>query len=187
MKRWSLLLLIGLLGACAGSPPRETPAYNLELMQRQAMPEAWLLEGRLAAAKGKDAVSLFVTWRHDAARDEISLSGPLSQGMQTIVSEAGKVVVDDGNSRREYAADLDAVAAAELGVAAPLSALRYWVCGVTVPDIAYALLDDGFTQLDWVVRFTDSQAVAERWLPRKMTLQQDSVKLKFVVDRWMLW
>ncbi len=120
----------------------------------------------------------------------MSLDGPLGAGGVQVTSDGSAVTVVTSRGER---LDNDAARMEltnRLGFDPPLSSLRYWILGVPEPGHAAqeslnpqqrlaTLEQDG-----WQIRYTDYMPVGGEWLPSKLTLQRQGVRLRVVVDGW---
>lgn len=184
--RFLVCLALVLLSACASQHEKPLGLNWADSMRGLQKQSQWYLEGRLALADGKDSISAGITWRHDAGGDDIELTGPLAQGRLRIVVAKNSVVVDDGDHHQEFQGEPERILAEQLGVEMPVGALRYWVLGVVDPDQQFIAQPDGFVQAGWRVIFTETQAVGEVIMPRKISAVKDKARIKLVVDQWDL-
>lgn len=80
--------------------------------------------------------------------------------------------------------------AKRLGFEPPLDSLRYWIQGVPEPGHpAQETLDSqqrlaALQQDGWQINYTDYMPVGGGWLPSKLTVQREGVRLRVVVDGW---
>jgi outer membrane lipoprotein LolB len=166
------------------APPLEN--YSLAAMQRYQQRDHWVLDGRLALVDEKNSLSVSINWRHDDARDDIELVGPLGQGRVKVVVTPGQVIVDDGEVRSVYTGRAERVLRDQLGVEIPVSSLKYWVQGVNDPEYGFSLESGGFYQDGWLVRYRELQQVDAQTLPRKMSAEKAAARIKLIVDQWTL-
>jgi outer membrane lipoprotein LolB len=68
----------------------------------------------------------------------------------------------------------------------PVTSLRYWVLGLPEPDLGFEETDKGFRQSGWTIAFQAMQRVGQLLLPRKMSVANDRVKLKLIINQWTL-
>ena len=155
-------------------------------MQHLQSQASWDFEGRVALSNEKDSISAAISWRHSVDKDEIELSGPLSQGKVTILVTVDKVLVDDGENPKEYSGQVDVVVGEQLGVDMPVSSLRYWVLGVNQPLQPVVEQESGFLQAGWQVGFKELQIVNSELLPRKINLEKNKTRIKLIIDQWHL-
>ena len=82
--------------------------------------------------------------------------------------------------------------AATLGFEPPLRSLRYWVLGASDPEFAaQESIDDQqrLTHLEqdgWRVDCEDYALVGQQWLPRRLTVTRQALRLKLIVNSWRL-
>lgn len=179
------------LVACKTVPPAPLPTDSWEV-RRAALQarDKFDLSGRIAVAAAQDGFSAKLRWEQEGARSQLALDGPLGVGGVRITAEGNSLKVT--NSRGEQ---LDSAAArremtARLGFEPPITSLRYWVQGV--PDPAHPadeVLDAEkrlatLQQDGWQVEYTSYQAVGGQWLPSRLTLKRDDVRVKVLVDGW---
>lgn len=186
MRYVCLSVLLILLNGCSMLPEKPADVYQLAKMRSMQELRNWYFEGRLALTDAKDSVSASISWRHRLDRDDIELTGPLSQGRLLISVTPGRVVVDDGEKPQEYIGRADQVMSEQLNVDMPVDALKYWVLGIYDPRQPFQELDDGFVQAGWMVRYREMQRVDVELLPRKLNAEKEKTSLKLVVDRWDL-
>src|SRR5258708_2403368 len=80
--------------------------------------------------------------------------------------------------------------ARRMGLAPPLGSLRYWILGVPEPGHPAKESVDSQQRLStlqqdgWQIQYTDYMSVGGEWLPSKLTLQRQGVRLRVVVDGW---
>ena len=120
----------------------------------------------------------------------MSLDGPLGAGGVQVTSDGSGVSIV--TSRGEHL-DKEAARAEltnRLGFDPPLESLRYWILGVPQPGHeAQESLDTQqrlatLQQDGWQIQYTDYMSVGGEWLPSKLTLQRQGVRLRVVVDGW---
>jgi outer membrane lipoprotein LolB len=187
MRRFTIWVLLMLsLNACSLFSDKPVEAYQLERMRHLQALANWAFEGRVALSNEKDSISAAISWRHNAERDEIELSGPLAQGRVAISVTAEKVVVDDGENRREYSGRVDEVVSEQLGVDMPVSSLRYWVLGVNEPLQTVVEQGGGFLQNGWQVSYRELQRLSSELLPKRMSVEKNKTRIKLIIDQWTL-
>ena len=179
-------ILAFVLSGCSLVAQKPTDDYQFLAMQHLQQQKSWALDGRLALADDKDSVSLSISWRHDPQLDELDLVGPLGQGRVKISVTSNQVVVDDGDSRKVFDGQANAIISEQLGVDLPIESLKYWVLGVSDPRLAFTEQSGGFYQAGWLVRYRELQDVNSKTLPKKMTAEKDKARIKLIVDQWIL-
>jgi len=134
-----------------------------------------------------DSWSASIEWQHETHQDKIKLSGPLGQGAIAITLTAENISIDTGEKIIQKSENIDALIQQQLGIFIPVQALRYWVLGLTAPDQSYEIHENGFTQAQWLIRYSQMQQLeTQQWMPRKLSVQQQQTKLKLIIDHWVL-
>lgn len=182
---WVVCLAVGLV-ACSGVDVAPDGSYSRELVSGQSPIGEWSLEGRLAVSGGKDSWSANLSWAHGAVEDKLKLSGPLGQGA-TVVRLSGKQAsIDRGGGNIQTSDQPEDFINQQLGMAVPITALRHWIAGLPEPGQAFVDISSGFRQSGWLIEYKQMQPVAGRVLPRKMTVMNSHVKLKLIIEQWVV-
>ena len=146
---------------------------------------SWSMDGRIGVQSSEGAWQANLYWEHDPAQDRLRISGPLNQGLVSIVVQKDLIYVNEGEGVTTLSRDPDAMLRQRLGFAIPLTSLRYWVLGVSDPEKASVSLSDaGFRQLGWEVVVDELTPVSGWSLPQKLRVQGAGVKLKILADTW---
>ncbi|MFU8788955.1 MAG: lipoprotein insertase outer membrane protein LolB [Methylobacter sp.] len=185
LRLW-LGCLFALLSACSVAPVEPGMRYSRAAMDHLYGVERWSFEGRLALTGQADSWSASISWEHNPGSEKIKLSGPLGQG-GVVISLAGNVVtLDRGGDDVQTSTQPEEFINQQLGMFVPVQSLRYWVVGLPEPSSAYKDTNDGFNQNGWLNEYKQMQAVNDGFMPHKMTVMNNQVKLKLVIDRWIL-
>ncbi|SMF94075.1 outer membrane lipoprotein LolB [Methylomagnum ishizawai] len=193
-KRWGAALLLAalmVLPGCAWFRGTGTPAPAVEA-DRAALYalKAWRMDGRIGIQTAHDAWQANLFWEHEPAQDRLRISGPLSQGMISIVLQKDLIYINEGNGVTQLSRDPDAALRERLGFAVPLSSLRSWILGIPDPGLestplpAEAGAVGGFRQSGWTIHLDQYMEANGHPLPRKFRIQGSGVKLKIVADTW---
>lgn len=196
-RRHSLTFLIALmvfamwLSGCKTVPPAPLPsepwpARRAALQSR----EQFNLNGRIAVAAAQEGFNAKLRWQQQGARSHLALDGPLGVGGVQITAEGEtlNVVTSRGEQLESDAAHREV--AAKLGFEPPLESMRYWVLGVPDPSHpADEVLDADqrlatLRQDGWQIEYSAYSVVAGQWLPSRLTLTRDNVRVKLLVDGW---
>jgi len=177
-----VILLAVLLSSCASTPDKIDGSFDLLSRDYLYEKKTWFFSGRMSVADEKNAVSASIEWDHLNSEDNIYMSGPFGQGRTKVVLTEDTVKIDLAGKQASYVGNVDDIVAAELGISIPISALKYWVLGVTEPKSEYKKLRNGFVQHGWNVIYLQMQAEGE--LPRKMRVEQGNAKLKLIFNHW---
>lgn len=178
--------LIFLLSACSIVPVEPSAHYSRAVMQHLYELEHWSFEGRLALTGQNDSWSANISWEHSPEAEKIKLSGPLGQGA-VIISLTGNVVtIDRGGNDVQSSAQPEEFINQQLGMFVPVRSLRYWVVGLPEPSRPYKDTDVGFNQAGWLSEYKQMQPIDDGSMPQKMTVMNNQVKLKLIIDHWVL-
>jgi outer membrane lipoprotein LolB len=186
--------IAGLAALLAGCPsmPRKAPTlipWPERRAQLQTL-ESYVLQGRVAVAAGSEGFSARLHWEQQGARTSLALDGPLGMGGVRVVADGTALNVTNSQGT---ALDSDAARAelrTRLGFDPPLASLRYWVLGV--PDPAMPATENldaqqrlaSLSQDGWDIQYTDYVNNAGGWLPRRLSIQREGVRVRLIVDDW---
>ncbi len=182
-----------LLAACATAPvqqPASGRTWDARRPQLQAR-EHFDLKGRVAVAAGNEGFNARLLWRQTGSRSNVALDGPLGAGGGVQITADGRslsVVTSRGDHLDDAAARSEL--ATRLGFDPPITSLRFWVLGVPDPATpAKETLDAqqrlaSLTQDGWQVDYGAYTSVGGEWLPSRVTLQREGVRVRLIVDGW---
>lgn len=186
---WSAGLAAFALSGCATVATVSKP---VELPESPASLQAWSLDGRIGAQATDKAWQANLYWEHAPTQDRLRISGPLSQGLVSIVVQKDLIYVNEGKGSETLSRDPEALLKQRLGFAVPLTSLRFWILGIPDPDHSFESTgngDDaagGFRQAGWVIH-PENVANVDGWmLPQKIRAEGPGVKLKILADNWTL-
>ena len=192
LRRLLLATVVVMLASCRTVPPVHEPSattWELRRPQLQAR-DKFELKGRVAVAAGGEGFNARLRWVQDGRQTRMSLDGPLGAGGVQVTSDGSAVSIVTSRGER---LDNDAARAEltnRLGFEPPLDGLRYWILGVPEPGHPAQESLDGQQRLaalqqdGWQIQYTDYMSVRGEWLPSKLTLQRQGVRLRVVVDGW---
>jgi outer membrane lipoprotein LolB len=148
------------------------------------------LNGRIAVAAAQEGFNARLRWQQQGARSQLALDGPLGVGGVRITSDGDTLNVINARGEQLSSDAARSEIAAKLGFEPPLESLRYWVLGV--PDPAHPadeVLDADqrlatLRQEGWQIDYGGYSAVGGQWLPSRMTLKRDDVRVRLLVDGW---
>ncbi len=172
--------------ACSTTQVEEGIKYSKSTREHLYDLGSWSFSGRLALTGKKDAWQANIVWAHDLGSDEIKLSGPLGQGATVIRLSSDEVIIDRGDGKVLSSRQPEDFISQQLGLAVPVRSLRYWVVGLPEPSTTFVLTTDGFVQSGWLIEYKQEQVVNSELLPRKISVTNERVKLKLMIDQWGL-
>ena len=180
------LILSTQLFSCAETPVKENYVFKLEGRDYLYQKKEWSLNGRIAISDQEQSLSASIDWKHHKNRDEIELSGAFGQGRTRIELLPDEMMVDDGEQQKYYYGKQDELVSDLLGIQVPLSSLKFWVRGLLAPKKDYRIIEKGFLQSDWTIRYIQMQVIGQDKLPRKIRIENAKAKasLKLVINQW---
>ena len=178
--------LVVMLSGCATTPVEPEVHYAATAREQLYKLEQWSFEGRLALTGKKDSWSASINWGHRPEDEKIKLSGPLGQGATVIQLTGDLVTIDRGDDKPLSSTQPEAFINQQLGMFVPVRSLRYWVIGLPEPTSAYVATATGFTQGGWLIDYKQMQSVDHQSMPHKITVSNEQVKLKLIIDQWVL-
>jgi outer membrane lipoprotein LolB len=204
LARAGWTLLVGLsLTACSllpltqeTAPPPAAPQASWET--RKALLETlqhWDVGARIAINNDGQGWQASIRWQQRGQDYHIELLGPFGQGRLIIKGNPHRVTLRDGN-RLIDAADADTLLERTTGTRLPIGGLLYWIKGIPDPAQVSRLTFDPqsrvvrIDQNGWVIEFPNYIEVAYQTgtidLPKRINAQQNSLKVKVVVQEWLL-
>ncbi len=190
---WAAVVVM--LASCRTVPVRhEVPlasaqSWETRRPQLQAR-DQFELKGRVAVATGSDGFNARLRWTQSGKQTHMSLDGPLGAGGVQVTSDGSGVSIVTSRGDRLNSDAARAELTNRLGFDPPIDSLRYWVLGVPEPGHpAQETLDQqqrlaALEQDGWQVLYTDYMSVGGEWLPSKLTLQRQGIRVRLVVDGW---
>jgi outer membrane lipoprotein LolB len=155
---------------------------SLALQQAQA----WQLDGRAAVAVGTQGWQASLDWRQRGTDAELHLAGPLGVGALVLTQTAAGLSLNGAPPSAAVLAQLQQ----RLGFELPLNELRYWLLGVPDPGSAFELARNGedraqqLLQAGWTVAYERYMPVGVDWLPARLVMSRDDVRVRIAVDHW---
>ena len=192
------LCLLATLAACSSLPsqaPIATPA-NLSLHQQHLASlsriQRFELKGRLGVQADGKGYSASLIWQHNAEQDDIRIYSPLGGQLARIQKTADGISLEDAQGQVSVGKDAESLTQALLGWRLPLTGLADWVLGRPVNAAMSSITwdDAGHTislnEADWVIAYQHYQASQDTFLPHKLSLKNERVQLKLIVEKWTL-
>jgi outer membrane lipoprotein LolB len=180
---WCFVLM---LSACTTVPVEPEVHYSKIAREHLYKLERWSFEGRLALTGKNDSWSASINWGHRTDDEKIKLSGPLGQGATVIQLTGDLVTIDRGDGQAQSSTQPEEFINQQLGMFVPVHSLRYWVVGLPEPTSAFVETAAGFMQDGWLIEYKQMQPVDDQSMPRKITVTNEQVKLKLIIDQWVL-
>jgi outer membrane lipoprotein LolB len=177
--------------------PPLTQQQQTALAQRQqalAHVSAWTFNGRLSLQTAKDAWTGKLRWRQEGQQFRLHFSAPTGQGAVQLMSNPQfGVEMRTAEGAIQYADDAETLLYNHTGWRLPVSGLRLWVVGLPEGEekISQLLFDNQgriqiLEQYQWRIQYLQYRQAGGHWLPRKIQLQNDKLKVRILIDQWKL-
>jgi outer membrane lipoprotein LolB len=195
MASWVLAGCVSAPRATKSAAPNTTVPATAPWEQRLPALQAiasFQIEGKIAATDGKQGFSAGLRWRQVGDAATIDLSAPLGFGAAHIEQGPDGLTVTTAQGATLRSAAASGQLAATLGFEPPLGSLRFWVLGASDPALpAQESVDDQqrLAHLDqdgWHVDCEDYALVDQQWLPRRLIVTRQALRLKLIVNTWRL-
>lgn len=181
-----MVCLACLLPACSMITKEPEPSYSGRARNHLYRLDHWSFDGRLAITGQHDSWTANLSWKHSPDQEELKLSGPLGQGATVIQFTDDFVSIDRGDGQVQTSEQPEEFVNQQLGILVPVKSLRYWVLGLPEPAQAFVETIDGFSQAGWLIAYKQMQRVFDQSMPRKITVVNTHVKLKLIIDQWVV-
>jgi len=188
-----LIILVTQLVACSSVgtiKPSANITQSLENTERILAIQQWQLFGRLSVRHNRESWLTRLEWRHEFLTDHLTLSTSLGGVVAKLVhSKAGAKMLDE-NGVMQPVSEHELESA--LGYLPPWAHLQYWVRGVASPNAQLLINEesvlgvDVFSQDGWEIRLERYEKIGDIVLPGKIYLSKDGLKIKLVVDEWLM-
>ncbi|MGH8549935.1 MAG: lipoprotein insertase outer membrane protein LolB [Methylococcales bacterium] len=186
-----ILSLLMILPSCAVIEPGPDVFQGVETRRQLAALESWQMDGRVGVRSAAESWHANLVWNHDREVDRLVLSGPFGQGALAIKVSERYIRVASADGTVEESEDPERLLESITGIAVPVPALRYWLLGLSYPfaesESEYDRLGRliNLNQLGWVAQYQDYETVQQWSVPRKLTVNNGSARLKVVIDGWL--
>jgi outer membrane lipoprotein LolB len=145
----------------------------------------------VAVAANGEGFNARLRWTQDGKQTRMSLDGPLGAGGVKVTANGSTVSIVTSHGEHLDNDAARAELAKSLGFDPPLDSLRYWILGVPAPGSPSQETVDaqqqrlaGLQQSGWEIVYTDYMSVGGEWLPSKLTVQRQGIRLRVIVDGW---
>jgi len=193
MKFLVVFFLLLQLPACASLVNKQsTPSKVFSQTDNQINVLAqknWGVVGRVSVKQANDAWLANINWQHNEIVDELVISASLSGVLASVRYQGKQVIVEtqEGVQVLQNNEELHSI----VGFNPPINYLKYWVRGLTVPNVKLSndtgFVEEGrsFNQAGWRVRLYGYQQKDAIWLPYRVSIKNERLKIKLAVEQWL--
>jgi outer membrane lipoprotein LolB len=185
---------LALLSACATQTPLTEKTKEQNWKSNKAELEkihSWTLQGRIAVQMEKQSGSASLQWKQDDEEYLIRIIGPFGKGTIELNGNKQGVSLRDANDQLQHAKDAETLLKSYLGWYVPINGLHYWIRGLPNPEqsIETMVLDENsrisaLSQAGWQVSYGAYMKVDMPYLPRKLEIRNQGLKVKLTVRKW---
>ena len=186
VKLFAVAAVAILLTSCASVPDKIDDSFDLFGREHLYEKKAWSFSGRMSITGENNTVTANIDWKHRLKEETINLSGSFGLGRTRLILTENSVEINLNGKRVRHVGNADEILSTELGIAVPVSALKYWVLGITDPSADYEEVARGFVQHGWRVTYLQMLTNGDYELPRKIRVEQGRAKLKLIVSSWKI-
>lgn len=189
------LLSLALLAGCV-TQPAVKPSSNVALLTQHlatlAQLDHYTLKGRLGVNANGKGFSGGITWQHQPSTDTIELFTPLGSKAAAIKKTPTEVALTTSDNKVMKADNAEALTEKTLGWRLPLAGLSDWALGKpTKSPIESSTWDEQgrlltLTQDGWQIAYEHYSTQAGTSLPGKVTLKNNRLNLKLLIEQWQL-
>ncbi|TVP49817.1 MAG: outer membrane lipoprotein LolB [Halomonas sp.] len=200
--RSSRLLLASIalmfLAGCATQAPMDESGRQAGQWERQQADveafDTWTLVGKAGLRTPQENISANLDWNQHPHYFRMLISGPFGGGRNVLEGREGRFSLSNSDGRFE-AETPEALMEEQLGWSLPVSAMPDWVRGLPGDPGddstgSYQLETDEFgfpsylAQDGWEIDYRDWERVNDLWLPRRMVMNYEDVRITLVVNQW---
>jgi outer membrane lipoprotein LolB len=196
----ALLVLMLFLSGCSttsvisssrgkASDPALQKIWQQHRSQLQGIAD-WTLTGKLGLRSPDKNGSARLSWQQRDQSYHIDFTDPLGRNSLQLVGNPDYATIRVPNQKPVTTDEPEALLFDNIGWMIPISELPHWILGYPAPDTpaVYNLNTEGrlatLSQSGWYLEFLGYQQVGLLWLPKKISIEQDDIKLKFVISQW---
>ncbi len=192
------LVLLSLVGCAARvSVPESAEISKIpkweQHLARMSDIDHWSCWARIAIRLQREGFSASLHWWQRQEDYALRLIAPLGRGTFELNGDQDGVSLRTADDGVLYAKDAESLMQAHLGWHVPVSALGYWIRGLTQPDVPVAsfILDEQgrmreLSQSGWRVSYKSYLDKDRYALPGKLSLHKGELELRLAIRQWEL-
>lgn len=197
--RYVLLMAALSLSSCASISTQPKPAttakpsvLHMQHMEAIGNIQQFSLKGRLGVITKPKSFSASLAWQHSPELDNVDIYSPLGGKVANISKTSEQVTLTENEEKVTSEKDVETLTENTLGFKLPLSGLSFWALGRPSNEGIVNLMtwdDNGRVNLlhqnGWVIEYNNYTANGDVTLPNKVTLKNDQITIKLIVDKWL--
>lgn len=185
-----------LLHACSSAPVAVPEAGNQFAYQdrvaRIGSVSDWSLVGRISLDDGEQGGSGRLQWVVKADQRSIDFHGAMGRGAWHLESGPEGAVLRLADGSEHTAAAVDTLVEQQLGWPIPVTALQWWVRGLSAPGPVEERLIDAagllthLKQFGWQIDFKRYSSESSTLMPTRLDARRGQYRVKLAVSRWQI-
>jgi len=185
-----------LLNACTTVPVTVPEAGNQRAYQervaRISRVSDWSLVGRISIDDGEEGGSGRLQWVVKADRGSIDFHAAMGRGAWHLESGPEGAVLRLADGSEHTAAAVDTLVEQQLGWPIPVTALQWWVRGLSAPGLVDEQLIDAdgllthLEQFGWQIDFKRYSSESSTVMPTRLDARRGQYRVKLAVSRWQI-
>lgn len=201
LKMQHLWLVVALyLSGCATTSTKTAqsgPTLKPSVLHQQHMDQItriaqFSIKGRLGVVTKPKSFSARLAWQHRPNKDNIDVYSPIGGKVANIVKTPEHVILTDNGNKTTEAENVESLTEKTLGFQLPLSGLGHWALGrPSNTDIVNAITWDKHGRINhmqqsgWDIEYKTYTNNAGYFLPKKITLTNEKMTLKLIIEKWL--
>ncbi|MDX2503682.1 MAG: lipoprotein insertase outer membrane protein LolB [Gammaproteobacteria bacterium] len=185
-----------MISGCSVTQPKPSddptsPEDRGKQQNMAAFPDTWTILGRISVVNEHENWYARFNWGQQKEDFQISFMGPLGE-TELQISQIAENIQLKTPSYERTSDDLEQLLFQETGWKFPVKFLRYWSHGVPNPNMAAQIKYNeqqqisAIDQAGWHIQYPKRMQVDQYWLPKKIIVTEQGVKIKIIITSWRL-
>ncbi len=148
--------------------------------------DTFKLSGRVSVISQGESHQVTVNWKYNPSEYSLKLTGPFHAGGAIIHKSSEGLTLSMNDETPYRAISPETLMEQALGWSAPVSALRYWILGIPMPDAPFEASVDELGQ-PHLMRQHGWSIIYDRFqsgLPTRLAMESENARLKIIIQKW---
>ncbi len=197
MKIFLLIISLLVLTGCTTLSPSTQPVSEFKQWEQHKAHlsglKNWQMDSRIFIQTKEEGFSSSIRWKQQGQSYQLRFSAPFSQGIYLLTGSPEKVSIRLPDNTEQSAKDPETLMKQALGFKLPVSGLNYWLRGLPYPDDPDRdiILDKNerliaLKQAGWKIKISRYIHQDGYYLPTKLTMENKHLRMKMVVNKWII-
>ena len=194
-KKIILFLMVCLLEGCTHTPNSTSSnvSWQTHLQQLNVL-DAWSFRGKVAVITPEDRHSLNIYWQQLGDEFHITLTTFIGGTILELNKTKQFTEIIDSKGQHYYGEDTESLIKDLSGLVIPVQALQQWIKG-NPTDANYLLNNNNqvlslsgidYKNIPWEITYSQYMPIKNIYLPKKVNLKQQDMRLKFAISEWKI-